>query len=166
MRREATRATLENVFAAGAERFGFRLVHYSIQSNHLHLVAEATNREALARGMQGLLVRVARGLNKMWRRRGSVFADHYHSRALPTPREVRHALAYVLCNARRHGSRVEGVDRFSSGKAFDGWSRPPPARVWIPRTTVAPRTWVLRAGWRRHGLIGLDEAPVRQPRRA
>lgn len=167
LRRDATRAALESVFAAGAERFGFRLVHYSIQSNHLHFVVEAANRNALSRGMQGLLVRVARRLNKVWPRRGSVFAEHFHSRTLPTPREVRHTLAYVLCNARRHGLRIEGVDRFSSGAVFDGWSRrPPPGRVSVPRTTAAPKTWLLRAGWRRHGLIGLDESPVRRSRRA
>jgi hypothetical protein len=53
LRRDVTRRTLERAFAAGKERFGFRLIHYSIQSNHLHLIVEATDRRTLARGMQG-----------------------------------------------------------------------------------------------------------------
>jgi len=50
-------------------------------------------------------IRVAKGLNKLWARRGKVFADHYHDRILRTPREVRNALCYVLHNAKKHGLR-------------------------------------------------------------
>ena len=62
-------------FLAGKERFGFRLVHYSVQSTHLHLVCEAKHRAALSRGMQGLLIRLAKGLNKAWGRKGAVWAE-------------------------------------------------------------------------------------------
>jgi REP element-mobilizing transposase RayT len=149
---------LERAFSRGAERFGFRLVHFSIQSNHLHLLAEATDRRSLWRGMQGLLVRIARALNKLWTRRGKVFGDRYHARALRTPREVRFALVYVLHNARRHGVRVLGIDVYSSGPWFDGWVEActPPARA---APGVWARTWLLREGWRRHGRIGFDERP-------
>ena len=68
--------------AAGRERFGFRLVHFSVQSNHLHLIAEAQDSRALALGMQGLSVRVARAVNRALARRGRLFADRYHCRAL------------------------------------------------------------------------------------
>src|SRR5262249_53817234 len=120
LRKDATLATLRRAFAAASERNGLRLIHFSIQSNHLHLIAEAHGAEALSRGMQGLLVRVARALNRLWGRKGSVFADRYHSRILRTPREVRHALAYVLNNARKHGCFFAGIDPFSSGRWFDG----------------------------------------------
>jgi putative transposase len=106
---------------AGADRHGMRLVHFSIQSNHLHLIVEARDAPSLARGMQGLLVRIARGLNRTWKRKGSVFSDRYHAHNLRTPREVRNALAYVLNNARKHGCHRSGVDPFSSGGAFEGW---------------------------------------------
>jgi hypothetical protein len=87
------------------DRFGFRLVHFSVQSNHLHLVAEAGDRHALALGMQGLLIRVAKALNKLWARRGAVFFDRYHARILRTPREVRNAARTWLVRLgwRRHG---------------------------------------------------------------
>ncbi|MEQ9497049.1 MAG: transposase, partial [Deltaproteobacteria bacterium] len=94
----AVRVALE----AGAERFGFRLVHFSVLRNHLHLIAEADDRVALARGMKGLKVRVARAINRVAGRRGTVFSDRYHAHALRSPSQTRNALAYVLNNFRKH----------------------------------------------------------------
>ena len=153
---------IERAFARGAERFGLRLTQYAILSNHLHLLVEAEDGRAIARGMQGLLVRLARALNKLWRRVGSFFWDRYHARALVTPREVRNVLVYVLNNARHHGLRIVGVDEFTSGPWFDGWSQ----RV-ASTTRALPgalaRSWLLRVGWRRYGSIGACEAPRRAP---
>src|SRR4051812_5153542 len=103
LRKRALRRVLFAAFGAGSERFGFRLVHFSVQSNHLHLVCEADDEGALCRGMQGLSIRIAKRLNRALGRRGRFFSDRYHARALKTPREVRNALAYVLNNARKHG---------------------------------------------------------------
>ena len=122
LRSKGAYATLRAAFAAGCERFGFRLAQYSVQRDHIHMIVEAKDRRALARGMQGLLIRVAKGLNRFWGRKGSVFGDRYHDKVLRTPREVRSALAYVLNNARKHGLRLaQGVDLFASGLWFDGW---------------------------------------------
>jgi REP element-mobilizing transposase RayT len=153
--------------AGGRRRFGFRLVHFSVQGNHLHLIVEAADKRALSRGMQGLAIRLARRVNGALGRRGGVFADRYHARALGSPREVRNALAYVLLNRqRRAGVRVEPagseLDPCSSGARFDGWRRGfrpggPPA----DELTVAPRCWLLSEGWRRRGLIDPREVPGR-----
>jgi REP element-mobilizing transposase RayT len=89
-------------FRAGRDRFGFRLVEFSVQSNHIHLICEGNDRRALTRGMQGLAVRLARCINKRLERTGKVFAERYHARQLPTPTETRHALVYVLGNYARH----------------------------------------------------------------
>ena len=83
------------------DRFGTRIVEFSVQHDHVHLVVESRDARALSRAMQGLAVRLARGLNRSLGRRGKVFADRYHHRVLGTPRQVRYALAYVLCNGRR-----------------------------------------------------------------
>lgn len=156
LRRMAENDVLQRAFALGCERFGMRLIEYSIQSNHLHLILEARDRRAVSRGLQGLFVRVAKRLNRLWDRRGTVFADRYHDRILRTPREVRNALRYVLLNARKHGQRFHGLDPHSSGSWFDGWRgvRPRDHR-WLP----AARTWLLAIGWRRHGRIGPLETP-------
>jgi putative transposase len=160
LRRRAEHGVLVAAFGAGCERGGFRLVHYSVQANHLHLIVEGAGRRALSRGLQGLAVRVARGLNGLWRRAGSVFADRYHEHVLKTPREVAHALRYVLCNARKHGgwsSRLR-PDPYSSSLVFDGWRDfTPPSAAAGP--VARARTWLLRKGWRRHGLLRLDAVP-------
>ncbi|MBI4704067.1 MAG: hypothetical protein HY744_23405 [Deltaproteobacteria bacterium] len=123
-------------------------------------MCEAADRRALCRGVQGLSVRLARGLNRLLGRRGKVFADRYHARALGSPREVRRALGYVLGNHLRHGAgrgkrvRPVGADPFSSGPYFTGWSRPVRVgAVWDPGGPVGvePRTWLLRMGWQRAG---------------
>ena len=151
--------------AAGRERFGFRLIEYSLQGQHLHLVCEADDRRALARGMQGLNVRLARRLNRHLGRSGTLLAERYHSRVLRTPTEVRTVLAYVLCNARHHaaarGERLQRgwIDSFSSGPHFTGWCdlvRPSGAYALGPRSTAPPRSWLLRIGWKRRGLISVD----------
>lgn len=149
----------------GNHRFGFRVVHYSVQSNHLHLVTEAKDKDALSRGMKGLQVRIARGLNALLSRRGRVFSDRYHARALKTPREVRNALAYVLLNARRHAAQAgrrfapSWLDPFSSGACFDGWKSGCPALSSDEVDVAAPHTWLLAKGWRRRGLLDLAEVP-------
>ncbi|MCB9869382.1 MAG: transposase [Planctomycetes bacterium] len=162
LRSQGVYAVLRAAFAMGCDRNGFRLVHYSVQGNHLHMIVEATDRTCLSRGLQGLLVRIARALNRLWRRAGKVFADRYHDHILRTPREVRHALAYVLNNARRHGVRLaQEIDYFTSGCWFDGWrenltSKQPSG---LARPVARARNWLLNIGWRRHGLISHRETP-------
>ena len=154
-------AALRAAITAGCERGGFRLVHYSVQSNHLHLIVEGSCRPTLSRGLQGLAIRMARALNQLWRRWGSVFADRYHDRILRSPREVWNALRYVLCNARKHGawSSRTRPDPLSSAAWFDGWRETPPEPEESSPTARA-RTWLLRMGWRFHGLISIEATPL------
>jgi len=106
LRQELFVKVLRRALKAGKERFGLRVVHYSIQHNHLHCVVEAVDRRALRRGMHGLDIRIARAINHVLARHGRVIGDRYHARALRTPREVRNVLAYVLMNASRCTSRA------------------------------------------------------------
>jgi REP element-mobilizing transposase RayT len=148
-------------------RSGFRVVHYSIQRNHLHFIVEAAGQVALGRGMKSLSARIGRCVNRVFGRAGRVLDGRYHHRVLATPREVRHALAYVLLNARHHYQERYGrpppevaLDRASSAVWFDGWKRPlPRGRSTAAKETAMPRTWLLSAGWRRHRLIDPGEVP-------
>lgn len=145
-----------------AQRETFGICHFSVQSNHIHLLVEARHREALVRGVQGLAIRLARAVNRAVRRSGKVWADRYHRRDLATPREVRHALVYVLQNFRKHAAEARGLDSCSSAAWFTGWRdcRPAsPAGVLCP--VIAAGTWLLSTGWRRHGLIDVREKPGR-----
>jgi hypothetical protein len=129
-----------------------------MQDNHLHLLVEADATPALRCGLRGLTIRVARAVNHALGRRGVVWADRYHARALTSPRAVRHALVYVLMNLRKHNAGEHGLDPCSSALYFDGWRRPvPPAS--LPTPVVRAQTWLAKVGWRRHGLVGLDERP-------
>ena len=162
LRRQETLAELRTAFRKGAERFGFRLLHYSVQSNHLHFIVEAKDRVALTRGMQGLLIRIARALNRLWQRRGKVFAERFHQRVLKSPTQLRNALVYVLNNYFHHGQRPRRhLDRYASGPWFDGWKERFTVKGidHVPRHLAAPRTWLMQGGWRKRGRIRLDEAP-------
>ncbi|CAN5734492.1 hypothetical protein BH09MYX1_BH09MYX1_35850 [soil metagenome] len=137
-----------------------RVVHFSVQGNHLHLVAEANDAPTLSRRMQCFGIRLARGLNKMMkRRRGRVLADRYHARVLRTPREVNRTIRYVLLNHHIHRARA-GED----GPRFDPFSSAAPPRTSTEGTgtgratgppTSPPETWVLARGWLRGGAFDL-----------
>lgn len=160
-------AVIRRAFQRGKERFGFRLVHFAVLNDHLHFVVEAQGRKSLTRGIQGLLIRVAKALNKLWVRKGKVFSDRYHDRVLKSARSVRTALRYVLQNAKKHQAqgkrvRVHGpIDLYSSAPWFDGFVEKIEVR-WlnaVPVPIARPRTWLLRCGWRWCGLIGVHEIP-------
>jgi REP element-mobilizing transposase RayT len=146
------------------ERGPFRVVHYSIQANHLHLIVEAAGKEALGRGMKSVSARFARAVNRSFVRSGPVLHGRYAKRILSTQRDVRHTLAYVLLNARKHWYERFGhappvrFDEASSARWFDGWSTAPPRPEDAPEV-ARPRTYFLSRGWRRHGLIRPDEIP-------
>ena len=126
------------------DRFDVRVIEFSVQGNHIHLLVEAPDRRALARAIQGLSIRVARGLNRMMGRKGRVFDDRYHARVLRTPTEARHATRYILNNARKHAAQrgetyAPGyVDPYSSAGARD---------LALP----VAQTWLLRADKKRAG---------------
>jgi REP element-mobilizing transposase RayT len=158
---------VEASFRRACERERFRLVHYSIQTNHVHMIVEAASAADLAAGMKSIGSRLARAVNRIFDRLGPVLEDRYHPHVLKSPREVRNAIAYVLLNARRHASklgrslsRVARIDPASSGRWFDGWRSLPTKRRGcdLPAVSTA-RTWLLRIGWRRVGLIDPWEVP-------
>jgi hypothetical protein len=91
-----------------------------------------------------------------------VLDDHYHARALKTPREVRNALVYVMQNAHKHGVRLCGLDPFSSAATFDGWKEIVRGAIDLLAAPLArARTWLLAIGWRKHGRISIRERPAR-----
>jgi putative transposase len=143
---------------AAASHGTFRILHFSVQRDHLHLLVEADRRAGLRSGIQGLAIRLARAINRALGRRGRVWADRHHARSLASPREVRNALVYVLQNWKKHERDARGLDPRSSARWFTGWRMPLAAECGISPVPMA-RTWLARIGWRRHGLIEMGEAP-------
>lgn len=139
----------------------FRIIHYSVQENHIHLIAEAEDSNGLASGVRGLMVRIARRVNRLLGRYGRFWADRWHSRALESPHEVRNALVYVIQNHKKH-ARSTALDPLSSAASFDGFAAAIPRsfRSVGPPWVVKATTWLLKIGWQRRGLIHLYEAPA------
>ncbi len=98
---------------------------------------------------RALGVRLARGLNRMMGRLGKVFADRFHGRVLRSPTEALRALDYVRTNAEKHYG-VAGPDIYTAGSA---WGGPGTAEAFALGALARPRTWLLRAGWKR-GVAG------------
>lgn len=161
LRRVSFVRAFEETLARGCDRGEFRLVHYALLGNHVHLIVEAKDRHALGRGMKSVTMRMVRAAERAFAWHGKILADRYHMRVLKTPREVRSAIRYVLLNARRHAARLRpgSIDPASSGRWFDGWRK---ARSEAPtgdRSVAFPHTWLLAIGWRRHGLLDPSEVP-------
>ena len=142
----------------------FRVLHYSFQDDHVHLVVEARDRAALSQGMQGLAIRFARGFNRVARRTGKVWGDRYHARELTSPREVRRGIVYVLMNHKKHATARGALDADSSALWFDGFDDATMRALEQLRARDAPvsspHTWIAAVGWRRRGLIRATESPA------
>ena len=159
LRRESMKQAIFDGVRASNARGWIGVTDFSILSNHLHLIVECADEKALARGMQGLKIRLAKAINRaLGRSRGTVFPDRYHSRVLGSPTEVRNALLYVVNNQRKHlaerriGPPNDWIDPFSSGSWFDGWAAPLP-QASDPSPVVRASTDLRRFLWRRAGPL-------------
>src|ERR1700753_3952125 len=177
LRKRAMYQALREATITAALRPPFRIVHLSIQRTHVHMLVEAENAQALARGMQGFQIAAARNINtrlatKGRRRRGQVFADRYHLEVITTPRRARHVLAYVLNNWRKHNEDRAGVastwlvDPFSTGILFADWKELadrdvmwPIRETYDPLVVFRPQSWLLREAWKQHGPISARDVP-------
>jgi REP element-mobilizing transposase RayT len=175
LRRRRGYAALRKAIATTLSRPDFRVVHVSIQHDHVHLIVEADDRRALTRGMRGLAVASARQRNAVLARegvarRGQVFAARYHATAIRSPRQARSCLAYVLNNWRHHREHLVGsaarrarLDPYSTAVCFDGWLTPtgrfPIPDGYEPLAVAPPTTWLLTTGWRVHPPIDPHEIP-------
>jgi len=150
-----------------AGRLGFRVIQYSLQSNHIHLLVEAKDHTSLARGVQSLAGRLAKILRKLVGGRGSVFSGRYHRRALKTPTEMKRALQYVLLNTAKHLKMIEHLDPFSSGVTFAHWPQligqkfafliKHEVEIWAKQAqpiqdVFDAQTWLASVGWMRSRL--------------
>ena len=178
LRRRPMYRALREATIVAAVRERIRIVHISLQGTHVHLLVEAEDKLALARGMQGFQISAARNVNTALgqrgrRRRGAVFSDRYHLEVITSPRRARHALSYVLNNWRKHGEDRSGlastwlVDPFSSGISFPDWQElEDKAVMWPLRETYdplvvrRPQSWLLREAWKKHGPISARDVPT------
>ena len=142
---------------------GFRVTHYSVQHDHVHLIVEANDGDELSSGARKLVIRIVRRFQERLGWRGPLWGDRYHRRDLTTPSEVRNCLVYLLQNVKKHAGLDRDVamtDPCSSGPWFEGWAGPLPRPVRAEPPVAKPRTWLLTTGWMRLGLLRFEEAPA------
>jgi REP element-mobilizing transposase RayT len=181
MRRRSLYKAVRDATITAALRDRFRIVHLSIQRTHVHMLVEAENKRALARGMQGFQISAARNINgalgdKYRRRRGPVFADRYHLTVITSPTQARNAIGYVLSNWRKHREDQQGlpstwlVDPFSSGIMFPDWKELegkdvmwPWRDTYDPLMVRRPRGWLLSEGWKNAGELSARDVPSKRP---
>ena len=156
---------------AESHKDGFRIIEFNVLDNHVHLIIEAANKRALARGVQGFKVRLAKRLNSALKRHGKLFGPRYHTRSLCSPRDVFNTLRYVLLNRKHHAAEKRfskyWVDPFSSAPWFTGWAEPISKYAWMvqdlivqPAPTKPPSVWLLTTGWKQHGPLSFSDTPA------
>jgi putative transposase len=168
---------IRRCLARAANERRLEVSHFSVQRDHIHLIAEAPDKGRLSGGIQQLASRIARSINRAVRRKGSLWADRYHRQDLTTPRQFRACVVYVLFNVRKHApedaiDHLDELDDRSSAAWFDGWEpRAGPLLERVRRLSgwgrehppVSPaRTWLATHGWRRLGAVRVDERPARR----
>jgi REP-associated tyrosine transposase len=177
LRRRKMYKALREASIGAALREWFRIVHVSLQREHVHMIVEAEDKRALARGMQGFQISAARNINRalgdgVRRRCGKVFADRYHLTVITSPTQARYTISYVLSNWRHHNedqwapAKTWLVDPFSSAISFPDWAeledRPwmwPIRETYDPLVVRRPQSWLLAAGWKLAGPISAHEVP-------
>jgi REP element-mobilizing transposase RayT len=127
------------------DKAGFRVVHFAVEPNHVHVLVEADDTESLSRGMQGLGVAMSKRINRSIGRRGKLFGDRFFARPLRTPTEVAKAINYVLHNGEIHERRLGvSVDRHGAPDPVSSAALPDSAALTSPA-----KTWLLATGWQR-----------------
>jgi REP element-mobilizing transposase RayT len=158
-KRNVWRAIAKATLAA-AKRGAIRVVHASVQHDHVHILVETSDAKALATGMHAFQISAAHWINLAAKRTGRVFPDRYHVHVIKTPREARNAIRYVLSNWRKHGEDARlrcAIDPFSTGYSF--WIAERAPRDYEPLPVTQAESWLLRIGWQRAGEISPYERP-------
>jgi REP element-mobilizing transposase RayT len=147
-----------------AREHGLYVIHFSLLTDHIHMIIEADGNNALGSGMRSLAGRFAKIIQKRVIEKGAVFKGRYHLRLLKTPTEVKNALEYVLLNHSKHIKSIEQLDPFSSAKHFKGWKKLLGHRFaniiqieveflkedeGCENILSSPQSWLCKSGWER-----------------
>lgn len=135
------RALRDDALRPMLQQPGFRICHLSIQHNHLHLLVEARDRVALAKGMQRFAIRAARAVHRALGIRGKIWTHRYHATAISTQRQAWNTLLYVLCNWRKH---AHDRDATMKGRLLDPYSSAHEIEFWRGKRKITPIGYLQR----------------------
>lgn len=105
-----------------ARQKGLKIIHYTLEYDHIHLLVESDNNETLGRGMQSFGISFSKGINKIKATKGKVFKTRYHFRKLKTPKEVKNAINYIFGNSIKHKNAISVVSPYNSLVAVENFS--------------------------------------------
>lgn len=138
-----------------AKAHGLRVIHYTLESNHIHLFVECEGNGVLGAAMKSFGSSFGKAVRRIAGGRGAVFVGRFHLSVLVNPTKVRNSLKYVLLNRFKHEKSHVDDNAYSSGKYFTKWpellnrrrSRAWPEFVELPDYLSEPKSWLASRGW-------------------
>jgi REP element-mobilizing transposase RayT len=100
-----------------ARILGIRIIHFSVQRDHVHLLIEADNKQQLGESMRVLSISLTKRLSHVLKRKVKALKSRYHLHVLKSLQEIKNAKNYILSNGQKHGTS-DAHDFYSSAISF------------------------------------------------
>lgn len=100
---------------------GLCIVHFSLEHDHIHLLAEGENNYILSKAMQGFGVSLSKRLNSLLKIKGQRYKHRYHLRVLKSANEVKNVVNYILKNGIKHKTSRTIIQPFNSALVLHDW---------------------------------------------
>ncbi len=100
-----------------ARKQGLRVIHFSLEYDHVHLLIEADNNLILGKGMQAFGVTLSKAINRLKKLKGGVYKHRYHFRQISSTRELKIVMNYIFTNGLKHGTAKSILNPFNSIQA-------------------------------------------------
>jgi REP element-mobilizing transposase RayT len=100
-----------------ARKQGLRVIHFSLEYDHVHLLIEAENNTTLGKGMQAFGVTFSKAINRVRKTTGKVYKHRYHFKAITSPKQLKNVMSYIFKNGVKHGTSKSMLNGYNSIKA-------------------------------------------------
>ena len=97
---------------------GLKIIHFSLEKNHVHLYVESQNNEILGRAMKAFGVSLVKKINRHFKTNGSCYKTRYHLHILRSATEVKRVIHYILNNGIKHRRTSSLIDPYNSSLAL------------------------------------------------
>ena len=96
---------------------GIRIIHFTLEYDHIHLLVEADCKIKLGRGMMRFGVTLAKGINHYRRDQGQVYKHRYHQRFITSRRDLKNVMNYIFHNGLKHRTATKLLNPYHSIRA-------------------------------------------------
>ena len=100
-----------------ARKQGLKVIHYSLEYDHVHLLIEADNNLILGKGMKAFGVTFAKAINRLKKLKGEVYKHRYHFRRISSSKELKNVMNYIFTNGLKHKTANSIISPFNSIQA-------------------------------------------------